>query len=99
MWYVCDVLYAVLYVCVNCFVKHGCAVAWRYIDVFNCGMFSVVNVYLDHLKICVAYFYDRKYACCCECYVVSTERDKHTPDLCDLSMRTVVELCTLGCFA
>ena len=33
MWYVCDVLYAVLYVCVNCFVVRGCAVSRRYIGV------------------------------------------------------------------
>ena len=33
MWYVCDVLYAVLYVCVSCFAVNGCAVSSRYIDV------------------------------------------------------------------
>ena len=27
--------------------------ARRYIHVCNCDMFSVVNVYLDHLKLCV----------------------------------------------
>ena len=53
MWYVCDVLYAVLYVCVCCFVVRGCVVSRRYIDVCYCDMFSVVNVYLDHLKLCV----------------------------------------------
>ena len=53
MWYVCDVLYAVLYVCVCCFVVRGCAVSRWYINVCNCDMFSVVNVYLDHLKFCV----------------------------------------------
>ena len=53
MWYVCDVLYAVLYVCVCCFVVCGCAVSRRYIDVCYCDMFSVVNVYLDHLKFCL----------------------------------------------
>ena len=38
-------------VCVhNC---HNCAVSRRYIHVCNCDMFSVVNVYLDHLKFCV----------------------------------------------
>ena len=51
MWYVCDVLYAVL--CVCCFVVCGCAVPGRYIDVCYCDMFSVVNVYLDRLKFCV----------------------------------------------
>ena len=53
MWYVCDVQYAVLYVHVNCFVVCGCGVSRRYIDVCYCDMFSVVNVYLDHLKLCV----------------------------------------------
>ena len=50
MWYVCDVLYAVLYVRVSCFVVRGCAVSRRYINVCNCDMLSVVNVYLYHLK-------------------------------------------------
>ena len=43
MWYVCDVLYAVLYVRVSCFVVRGCAVSRRYINVCKCDMFSVVN--------------------------------------------------------
>ena len=30
VWYVCDVLYAVLYVRVGCFVVRGCAVSSRY---------------------------------------------------------------------
>ena len=53
MRYVCDVLYAVLYALVSCFAECGCAVLRRYINVCNCDMFSVVNVYLDHLKFCV----------------------------------------------
>ena len=53
MWYVCDVLYAVLYVRVSFFVVRGCAVSRRYTHVCNCDMFSVVNVYHDYLKICV----------------------------------------------
>ena len=53
MWYVCDVRYAVLYVRVSCFEVRGCAVSRRYIGVFNCDMFIVVNVYLDHLKFCI----------------------------------------------
>ena len=35
MWYVCDVLYAVLNVCVSCFGVRGCAVSRRYIDVLQ----------------------------------------------------------------
>ena len=53
MGYVCDVLYAELYACVSCFVVCGCAVSRRYIDVCNCDMYSVVNVYLDHLMFWV----------------------------------------------
>ena len=71
MWYVCDVLYAVLYVHVSCFVVRGCTVSRRYIHVCNCNMFSVVNEYLDHLKFCVVCIDGRRYVCCSECNVVS----------------------------
>ena len=33
----------------------------RYIDVYNCDVFSIVNVYHDHLKFCVVYIYGRRY--------------------------------------
>ena len=69
MWYVCDVLYAVLYVRVSCFVVRGYAVSGRYIDVCNCDMFSVVNVYRDHLMFCVVCIDGRMYVCCSECNV------------------------------
>ena len=71
MWYVRDVLYAVLYVRVNCFGVRGCGVSRRYIDVCYCDMFSVGNVYLDHLKFCVACIIinGRRYVCCGEYYV------------------------------
>ena len=78
MWYVCDVLYTVLNVCISCFVVRGCAVSKRYIDVFNCDMFSVVNVYLGHLNFCVVYINSLGYVCCGECYVVSNECDEST---------------------
>ena len=61
MWYVRDVLYAVLYVRVSCFVVRGFAVSRRYIHVCNCDMFSVVNVYLNHLKLCVVSIDGRRY--------------------------------------
>ena len=38
MWYVRDVLYAVLNVRISCFVVRGCAVSRRYIQV----MFAIV---------------------------------------------------------
>ena len=40
MWYVRDVLYAVLYVRISCFVVRGCSVSRRYIDVY--GMILLV---------------------------------------------------------
>ena len=39
-------------------------VSRRYINVCNCDMFSVVNVYLDHLKLCVVCIVGRRYVCC-----------------------------------
>ena len=47
------------------------AVWRRYINVCNCDMFSVVNVYLDHF--CVVCIDVRRYVCCSECNVVSNE--------------------------
>ena len=95
MWYVCDMLYAVLYVCVCCFVVRGCAVSRRYIDICYCDVFSVVNVYLDHLKFCGVCINDRRYVC----YGVMLSHMSvmsPPPALCNLSLRTVVKLCTLG---
>ena len=51
----------------------GCGVSRMYIDVCYCDMFSVVNVYLDHLKRCVVCINSRRYVCCSECDVVSNE--------------------------
>ena len=73
-----DVLYAVLYVRVSCFVVRGCGVSRRYIDVCYCDMFSVVNVYLDHLKFYVVCINSRRYVCCSECDVVSNECNEPT---------------------
>ena len=78
MWYVRDVLYAVLYVRVSCFVVCGYGVSRRYIDVCYCDMFSVVNVYLDHLKFYVVCINSRRYVCCSECDVVSNECNEPT---------------------
>ena len=48
-----------------------CCLEDVYIYVCNCDMCSVVNVYLDHLKVCVVYVNARRYGCCSECNVVS----------------------------
>ena len=78
MWYGCDVLYAVLYVRVRCFVVRGCAVSRTHVNVCNSDMYSVVNVYLDHLKFCVVCIHSRRYVCCSECNVVSNECNEPT---------------------
>ena len=44
MWYVRDVLYAVLYVRVSCFVVRGCGVSRRYIDVTACNSLPFLNL-------------------------------------------------------
>ena len=63
--------------CIQCPCQLFCS-AWRYIHVCNCDMFSVVNVYLDHLKFCVVYIDGRGYVCCSECNVVSNECNEPT---------------------
>ena len=98
MWYVCDVLYAVLYVCVCCFVVCGCAVWRRYIDVCYSDLFSVVYVYLDHLKFCVVFINGRKYVCCDECYVVSDVCDEPTSCLVQPIVAHCCEVMYLWCF-
>ena len=76
----------------------GCAVSRRYIDVCYCDMFSVVNVYLDHLKFCVVCINGRRYVCCGECYGVSNECGEPTSYL----VRPIVAHCCqvmyFGCF-
>ena len=45
---------------------------------FAIVMFGVVNVYLDHLKLCVVCIDGRRYVCCSECNVVSNECNEPT---------------------
>ena len=52
-----------LFVRVNWFVVRGCAVSRRYINVINSDVFSVVNMYVDHLKLCVVCIHGRMYIC------------------------------------
>ena len=73
MWYVCYVLYAVLYARVNCFVVRGCAVSRRYINGCDGDAFSVGNMYIDYLKFYVVCINGRRYVYCSECNVVSNE--------------------------
>ena len=87
MWYVCDVLYAVLYLRVSYFVVRGCIVSMWYIHVCNCDMFSVVNVNIDHLKLC-----------CSECNIISNKYNKPTPFLVQHIGTHGGEVIYFGCF-
>ena len=84
---------------VSCFVVRGCVVSRRYINVCNCDMFSVVYVYLDHLKLCVVCIDGRRYVCCRNVMLSLMSVMSPPPALCNLSARTAVKLCTLGVFA
>ena len=99
MWHVCDAPYAVLNVCVRCFVVRRCVVSRMYINACNCDMFSVVNVYLDLLKFCVVCINSRRYVCCGECYVVSNECDEPTSCLVQPSGAHCCKVITLGVLA
>ena len=46
MWYVCDMLYAVLYVCISCFVVRGCDVS-RMGGTHGSGVLSSAGDVLD----------------------------------------------------
>ena len=72
----------------------GCGVSRRYIDVCYCDMFSVVNVYLDHLKFCFVCINSRRYVCCSECDVVSNECNEPTPCL----VQPIGEVMYFWCF-
>ena len=98
MWYVCDMLDAVVYVCFRCFVVRGCAVSRRYIDVRYCDMFSVINVYLDHLKFCVVCIIGQR-SVVVNVMLSPMSVMSPPPVLSNLSVRTLVKLCTLGVWA
>ena len=70
----------------------------RYIDVCYCDMFSVVNVYLDHLKFCVVCINSRRYVCCSEYYLVSNECNETTSCLVQPIGAHCCEVMYFGCF-
>ena len=59
-------------------VRTECGTSRTYIDVCYCDMFSVVNVYLNHLKFYVVCINSLRYVCCSECYVVSNVCNEST---------------------
>ena len=87
MWYVCDLLYAVLYISVNCFVVRGCAVSRRYINVYNCDVFGVVNICL---VLCVLMVEIMSVVLNVMLFPMSVKST--TPGLYNLSLRPVCEV-------
>ena len=73
----------------------GCGVSWRYIYVCYCDMFSVVNVYLDHLKFCVVLIVERM-SIVVNAMLSLISVMSLPPALCNLSVRTAVKLCIFG---
>ena len=69
-----------------------------YIHVCNFDMFSVVNVYLDHLKFCVVCINGRRYVCCSECNVVSNECNEPNACLEQPIGSHCCEVIYFGCF-
>ena len=61
-------------------------------------MFSVVNVYLDHLKFWVMCINSRRYVCCSECNVVSNEYNEPTSCLVQPIRAHCCEVMYFGCF-
>ena len=80
-----------MYVPVRCFVVRGCAISRRYIDVYNCDMYSVVN------EVCSLMVEDLSVVVNSMFSLMSVMNPPHA--LYKLSVRTVVKLCTLGVFA
>ena len=76
----------------------GCAVSRRYINVCNCYMVSVVNVYHDHLKFCVVCIDGRSYVRCNECNVASNECNEPTSCLVQPIGTHCCEVMYIGCF-
>ena len=91
MWYISDVLYAVLYVRVSCFVVRGCGVSRRYIDVCYCDMFGVVNVYHDHLKSWLCVLIVATMSVVVNVILSLMSVMSPPPALCNLSVRTGVK--------
>ena len=96
MWYVRDVLYAVLYVRVSCFVVRGCGVSRRHINVCYCDMFSVVNLYLGHLSSVLCVLIVEGVSVVVNVMLSLMSVMSPPPALCNLSVRTAVKLCIFG---
>ena len=61
-------------------------------------MFSVVNVYLDHLKLCVVCIDGRRYVCCSECNIVFNKCNEPTSCLVQPICAHYCEVMYFGCF-
>ena len=76
----------------------GCGVSRRYIGVCYCDMFSIVNVYHDHLKFCDVFINSRRHVCRGECHVASNVCDEPTYSHVQPIGAHCCEVMYLGCF-
>ena len=53
VWYVCDVMFAVFYVRVNCFVGRGRAVSRKFMNVCNSDMLLICTLTIISSGVCV----------------------------------------------
>ena len=67
----------------------GCTVSRRYINVRNSGVFNLVNMYLGHLTLCVLMVEGMSVVA--NVMLSLTNVMSPSPDLCDLSVSTVVK--------
>ena len=88
-----------LYVHVCCFVVYGCAVLRRHTDICNCDVFSVINVYLGHLKFCLFVLMVEGMSVVVNVMLSLMSVMSPLPTMCNLSVLTVLKLCTFGVFA
>ena len=73
---------------------------WCLEEVYRCLLlFSVVNVYLDHLKLCVVCINSRRYVSVVNVMLSLMIVMSPPPALCNISVRTAVRLCMLGVLA
>ena len=78
----------------NCIVVCGCAVSRRYIHVCNRDVFSVVNMYLDHFRVMLLALMVEGMFVFVNVMLSLMSVMGPSPALCNLSVRTVVKLCT-----
>ena len=93
MWYVCDVMYTALYVCVSCFVVLSRGGTYIFYIVICLALLMCTLTILSSV-LCVLMVEGMSGVVNVLLSLVSVMSPP--PALCNLSLRTVVKLCNLG---